>query len=416
MEENFIKRILQRIDPRQPETKTWLLVIYLVFASYLIYDGVVYMLSPESGRITTFVCKPDAAQHNICAVTIYGFREIYRRSFPAEEFVSAQVTMVCCPEYGITFSTKQGHIEFIPPIKSARYIHTLAKEINDQFIDGQPTPTLSITYNGLSFTLYLRGILLILGLGILLLGMRARRPWFRFTATRLSQGRAYWPFAIHWAKSNFFITLLFSLNLAGGQASFFPACPIVFLAEDHYCTFPTSYLLCFYPLAALLLLRSLIQMHMLSRLDLRISLWWLAAPLAASALPMAIAPKLTVDQCQLIAFPIIALGGDPGTHHAIGIAGYYLATGVIQWLVLRMHLRNAIVWTFMPLIQAALTVLGFMVPISIIDTLINITPVWFFISALIVLFLLAMFIGELVPALCISWLVNRKKLVVASGA
>jgi hypothetical protein len=171
MPTNLVKRIASRIDPRQLSTKTRLLVIFLVFASCLIINGAIFLHSPWSGRLRTFVCKPDAAQHNICTVTIYGFRQIYRRSFPAEDFVSAHITMACggSAVWGIDIRTKHELIEFIPAIEDSRYIHPLAKAINDQFIDGQPTPTLSYTYNGISFLLYLGGILLILG--VLLLGL-----------------------------------------------------------------------------------------------------------------------------------------------------------------------------------------------------------------------------------------------------
>ena len=168
MKENLLRRIVQRLDPRQPETKNWLVVFYLVFVAYVLYDGAVLLLSPDSGRIRTFVCKPDAAQHNICTVTIYGFRQIYRRSFPAEDFVSAHRIMACggSAVWGINIDTKHGPIEFIPAIESDAYINPLAKAINDQFIDGQPTPTLSVTYNGLSPLLYWRGVPLILGIGV----------------------------------------------------------------------------------------------------------------------------------------------------------------------------------------------------------------------------------------------------------
>ena len=409
MEENLLRRIVQRLDPRQPETKNWLVVFYLVFASYLLYDGAVFLLSPDSGRIRTFVCAPDATQQNICTVTIYGFRQIYRRSFPAEEFIGAHVTMACCTVHGITFSTRQGKIEFIPTIESGSYIYPIAKEINDQFIDGRPTPTLSVTYNGLSPLLYWRGVPLILGLGILLLGRRARRPWFGFDATRLSQARGYALFAIYWARNNFLFLLLFSLNITGGWASIRSICPMVMPGIDRYCAFSTSYLLCFYPLAALLLLRSLVQMHMLTRLGLRISLGWLAAPLLASALPMVVAPQFTSDQCQSLAFPIFGLFGDPGIRLVIGVAGYYLLTGLIQWLVLRRHLRTAVAWVFMPLIQASLPVLmGMMVSRISNPSLLNDLG-WFIFPAGIAFFLLVMFTAELVPGLCMSWLVRRQK-------
>jgi hypothetical protein len=421
---------------RIPAHKCWLIAAYVIFAAYLIHDGFIFLLNPYSGRLSTFVCAPDSGGKMVCTVTIYGLRGISRRSFPAEDFISARDIIEwngssSDATHGITISTKQGLIDFIPAIEDGRYIHGLREQINGQFIDGEPIPSISIVHFRPDPSFSVRAYELAVGFMLLLLALCSRRDLLRFDATRLGKRKGFWSLAVYWAKYSILVRLLFFLLLFRGSFIFsiiffssfrdmncvlFPACNTAIHAHPEYFEFPMSYLLCLYPLVWMPLVLALVQRQMLARVNVRVSRWWVAAPLAASLPLMIIKPDLNCDDCMVFSGQWLLLY-EPFEYPMLwGLGLYYLALGLIQWLVLRRQLASASIWVIMPLANQIFSVGFLLIPLipPLQDWIYDISTLGRLIL-MFALFIIGQIMRELVPAMTMSRLVNRSKPVHVAG-
>lgn len=425
-----------RVGIRLPAHKQWLVAAFVIFAAYLIYDGFIFLLNPYSGRLSTFVCELDSRGKTICTVTIYGLREISRHSFPAEDFINARDIIEwngssSNATHGITISTKQGQIDFIPAIEDGRYIHGLQQQINDLFIDGEQTQSISIVHFRPHPSFYQRALMLAVGLVLLLLALRARRDWFGFDNTRLGQRAGFWRFAIYWSKNNILVRLIFYLLLLlgsgvfgleyllsyrGAQSGFLINCFTVIHANPEYFVFPWGYFVCLYRLFPILLLQGVVQRQMLARVNIRVSRWWVAAPMAASLSLMIIVPDLICDDCELLALGFYMTEPIFTSPMWIGLGVFYLLTGVIQWLVLRRQLASPAMWVIMPITNQILSI-AFLVIVAVIPvghwiydaSATGYEAFWF------AMFLAGQIVREVVPAMTMSRLVNRIKPVHVTG-
>jgi hypothetical protein len=414
---------------RLPANKRWLVVAYVIFAAYLIYDGFIFLLNPYSGRLSTFVCAPDSGEKMVCTVTIYGLRGISRRSFPAEDFVSASEIIEgngssSNATHGIIILTKQGPIDFIPEVETGRYIQELREKINSQFIDGEPIPPISITHFRPHPSFYQRALSLAVGLVLLLLALRARRDWLGFDDTRLGQRAGFWRFAIYWSKNNILVRLIFHLLLLlgsgvfgleyllsyrGAQSGFLGNCFTVIQAHPEYFAFPWGYFLCLYRLFPILLLQGVVQRQMLARVNLRVSRWWVAAPLAASLPLMVIVPDLICDDCELLAWGFYSTVPPFTSPMWIGLGVFYLLTGVIQWLVLRRQLASPAMWVIMPIANPILSIAFHAIDdVTHVGHWVNQASAMGYDVFWFAMILAGQIVREVVPAMYMSWLVNRK--------
>lgn len=280
--------------------KNWVFTAFLVFAAYILLDGAAYVFNPYFGRVSTLSCRLGGQGRSLCTVTIYGFREIYRRSFEAEDFyTAAQVdhshgtsdTWTC----GITLVTTAGKIGFVHPYQPCGKIEFAVDRVNRLLKFDGPSPMGSVLYIGFNSSLYRRMFFLLVGLYAALnwrkwrwmdrlarfdLSARVRSP-----AARL--GLVWWQTnlltRVFFYLSVFFISAFWSNWYPYEQADFFSFC---FQTLEKYCgacqAFPLGSLLCLYPFLAFTTLQALVQWKFLQSRKNCISGWWVAAPAVAS--------------------------------------------------------------------------------------------------------------------------------------
>ena len=427
---------LQQVQTMRRKPLSWLWKVYLLFAAFLILDGCFYLLSPYSGRVSRLVCKPIAADQSRCTVTIYGFRQVYRRSFPADAFDEALVIHNYTGDsadttYGITLLTETGKIGFIHPYQNHSVIQQTADQINALFLDGVPAPDISITFIGFNWGLYLR--LLLLAFGLLFVLHRSRKS--REKSALMPAGNpvgypaghpSFWRYAWRWFRNNLLVRVSFYLviliiMLSGCshqyslQTDLIMGCYFIPQTRQGFFDWSWGYLLCFYPLLVLLLLKALVQRRMLSMLNFHTSLWWVLAPFVATPLAIVIAPQLYCDDCLTLKYlmaGIVAIDSPL----MIGLAVYFLGLGVIQWLAMRKILPGSWGWVIMPLVSAMLVVpvmigyrawhIAYWHQLSSYQRQISIRYLALYLPGLIIL--LAILISEIIPALYVSWLAARK--------
>lgn len=359
--------------------KNWVFSAFLVFTAYILLDGAAYVFNPYFGRVSTLSCRFDTQGRSLCTVTIYGFREIYRRSFEAEDFYTAarvdyshgtSDTWTC----GITLvTTAAGKIGFVHPYQPCGKIESAIDRVNRLFESGGPAPVGSVLYIGFNSSLYRRLLLLLVGLYAALswhkwrwmdrlarfdLSARGRSP-----AARL--GLAWWQTnlltRVFFFLSVFFISAFWSNWYPYEQADFFSFC---FQTLEKYCracqAFPLGSLLCLYPFLAFTTFQAVVQRKFLQGRQFHISGWWIAAPALAS-LPLIFLLAWGGASGNFVCKDCISLRSifsgwlipDEYTFTlpaVIGLLAYLLLAGFVQALAWRRKPRLAWNWSLVPLV------------------------------------------------------------------
>jgi hypothetical protein len=407
-------KISQLFRPLIQRTRNWLFVASLIIIAYLLMDGFAYLLNPYSGRISTFSCRTDSHDQTFCTVTIYGIREIYRRTFPAEDFYQAVVITHSTGNtgqatYGILIATTQEKIDYIPAYQTEDTLENKARRINDLFVEGEKVPPTLKIHIGFNSSIYRRAILLVFALMFAFHVNPTEASFPKFDSTRIGQRRAFLPFAIYWAKYNIFVRLsfylmifiilgFFSFGYPGEQADFVRACGYVFNLNPEYAEFPWGQLLCYYPLLTILVLQALVQRQLLASVQIKVSAWWVAAPVLASVSLVVLSPQIIDYECHILKYLMSGyFEYDPPTFNRLAI--YFLCVGFIQWLVLCRRQSLSIGWVLMPLINAMLVAAAY---VGLDSSLVAYEDFeW--------LRPLSLLASELIPALYMAWLVSRKK-------
>jgi hypothetical protein len=248
---------------------------------------------------------------------------------------------------------------------------------------------------------------------------RTGRSWLVFARSRLGQRKGFWSFTVYWAKWNFAVRLIFYLatffilGISAGRywnlmADFAIACPIVVMGNAQYAQFPWISLLGLYPLITILVLKAIHQRQLLARVNINLTAGWVAAPLVASPLLVALAPQLTCDECLSLKYLIAGLVVGFEEMTLVALVAYFILVGGLQWLALRKQLSFSFGWLIMPLINVALPVIFFVLITSMMwDTLYRGNYAVLFLS-LIGLLLITLIANEVIPGMYLSWLVNRK--------
>ncbi len=421
-------RFVQRLRSLRLEPGNRLWAAYFVFASFLILDGFFYLLSPYSGRISTLVCRPSRAENARCTVTIYGLRETYRRSFTAEQFIEALVIHNYTGDslkttYGITLLTATEKINFVHPYQAMSVAERKAQQINDAFVDAPPASPAFIIFLGFNRSLYVRGLLLILGLVYVLSRIKTGRSWLLFAPKSTAPRKSFWRLVIYWAGNNFLLRAgfyfsilltfnIFSTQYTQRQFDLVTGCLNIPFIRQSYFDWNWGYLLCFYPLAAILVLKGLAQQQMLSSVELPTSHWWLIAPLAAAPVLIALAPQLYCEDCITLKYLPAGIIDRQSTC-MIALAAYFVCLGVIQWLAVRKKLALSVGWVLMPLLNTMLVVpmMAFYWSYYAVHwrdfyNTGRLDELRFYLPAGIIL--LTTIISELIPALYLAWLVKRR--------
>jgi len=412
------------MQPTAQKTTNWLLVGCLLFAAYLVYDGFAFLLTPSSGRISTFACKTDARERTLCTVTIYGLRDTYRRTFTAHEFVQAIVLVHYTgasgdETYGITILTQDEKINYIYAINPPGNLEQKARRINALFAAGEPVPDTLIVNNGFNPSLYRRGILIVLGLLLAWYTTRTGRSWLVFARSRLGQRKGFWSFTVYWAKWNFAVRLLFYLatffiigigvvRYSNYSPDFASACSAVVRGNAQYAQFPWISLLGLYPLITILVLKAINQRQLLARVNINLPAGWVAAPLVASPLLVALAPQLTCTDCFSLKYLMTGLTVGFEEMTVVALVAYFILVGGLQWLALRKQLSCSFGWLIMPLINAASAIALYIYLTSGAWDVISREKYAVLYFSLIGLLLIALIANEVIPGMYLSWLVNRK--------
>jgi hypothetical protein len=399
-----------------------LMAACLIIAAYMILDGLTFMLNPFSGRISTFACKTADQTGTLCTVTIYGLREIYRKSFTPDEFFRAIVIRtepgVSGKEsYGVTIQTLNETINYIYHINPPAGMQQKASQINSLFADGAPVPDTLMVHLGLDSSIYRRIFFILLTLGMAWFVSRINPPSF-WTVSSIKVHRNRLKTLVYsWMGADFLVRLgfilitafIFGCNIYYYSVyldDFVSACRGVYYWEPQLFQFPWGYLLCLSPLIFILVMQALLHRQLLARLNINVSAWWIAAPLLAVPVLPVITPDLICNDCWELKYLMVGLVQDYEAPINTALVAYFLLLGLIQWLVLRKELPRSIAWIPMPLINAMLVLLAYLVFDYTLPE-----P-----GILVALILLTIIIGMLIPALTMSWLVIRKGFTPDSGA
>ena len=276
-----------------------------------------------------------------------------------------------------------------------------------------------IVNNGFNPSLYRRGILIVLGLLLAWYTTRTGRSWLVFARSRLGQRKGFWSFTVYWAKWNFAVRLLFYLatffiigigvvKYSNFSADFAIACPGVVMGNAQYAQFPWISMLGLYPLITILMLKAIHQRQLLARVNLSPTAGWVAAPLVASPLLVALAPQLTCDECFSLKYLMAGLVVVFEEMTLVTLLAYFILVGGLQWLALRKQLSFSFGWLIMPLINVALPATFFVLLTRMFwDTYYRGNNAGLFLS-LIGLLLIALIANDIMPGMYLSWLVNRK--------
>jgi hypothetical protein len=401
--------------------KSWVFVAYLIMAAYLIVDGAAYLTTPYSGRISTFTCSENEQGASECKITIFGFTEIYQRSFlikDVREVINhygypgaSSESRVC----GITIKTYSGKINFIYRYHNCRKVTETADKINEIIASSNCSPTKRIVYNGLNPSLYRRAFLLVVGLLIVLIWGKS---WSKVPLDKSSHAKdikaAFRRFAFSWWKINILLKVFFYLSIffiSGIWTRRPPTLQGDFLSELNFYLKPLDFsingfvisfdvLLCLYPLIALAILQAYVQWKFL-REKLPISGWWVGAPIIANLLlAFSLPADLIYSDCLNLKFLLSGFWMLAEKSPILwNLIIYLLLVGGIQWLVLRRRLAYSSGWVLMPFINVSLLPLIYFV----IWQLHSLSSIEF----LIMVFVIPIFV-ELIPSIYLSWVIYSK--------
>ncbi len=362
------------MEEEKRTTQRLIYAIFIVFALYLIIDSIAYLASPYSGRISVLECKSDGYDKPICTITIYGIRETYQREFKAAEFYKA-VTIEHhwgssgTYTYGVTIltNTKKERFNFINGYLLHHVADRIADKINDIFDSGEYKPYIRNIQIRLNSSFYRRGMLLIATLGLAILFRR--NEYIDLIPDTLSEkGDRFRQLRMYWFKSNFFVRVFFYLAIAwilaiwnrgypAAQSDFVRSCRYVALSCHECNQLPFNYLLCLYPLWAILVIQALVQRYLLNKYQLAISKWWVAAPIVASIPLVLMFPGINCNDCFLLKYLMLGLMPRRDPSIIIGLVLYFLFLGFLQWLMLRKKISSSFLWVITPVITGMLATL-----------------------------------------------------------
>jgi hypothetical protein len=422
------------MEEEKRTTQRLIYAICIVFAIFLIMDSIAYLANPYSGRISVLECKRDGYDKSICTVTIYGIRETYQREFKAAEFYEA-VTIVkelgvsekrTC---GVTIITSKERINFVHQHEHCPVADRIADKINYIFDSGEYKPYIRNIQIRLNSSFYRRGMLLIAALGLAILFRRSE--YIDLLSDILSEeGDKFRQLTMYWFKGNFLVRVFFYLAIAFILAiwiiaiwkSWYPIAQSDFVRSCSYVVWncyecnqlPFNYLLCLYPLWAILVIQALVQRYLLNKYKLTVSKWWVAAPIIASIPLVLMFPWINCNDCFLLKYLMLGLMPRYDPSIIIGLFYYFLFLGILQWLMLRKKLSSSFLWVIMPVINGMLATLinwilveycfNYITPVIRIPTCISL--------ALYIIFYLTIFtilvVVDFLSAFYVSWLINIK--------
>ena len=167
--------------PARNLIKDWLFTLNLFFILYSLVMLAQFMMGPESGRVSTLVCKPDPWGKKVCTVKIYGVHKLFRLDFYADDymrtFTSSTFNLNSHPGYyledlslpwgngfgagssdeyacAVSIQIQSQAVDFVPPYQKGSACSRAQKMVEAAFAGDRSA--IDIRFNGLNPNLYWR--------------------------------------------------------------------------------------------------------------------------------------------------------------------------------------------------------------------------------------------------------------------
>jgi hypothetical protein len=390
--------------------KDWLFTLNLFFIIYSMVMLAQFSMGPDSGRLSTLVCKPDPWGKLVCTVKIYGFRKLFRLDFYADDYIGTYESNNLPTSYpnpylsdlalpwdnmlvagtsdqivcAVSIRTSPRLIDFVPPYQSGAACSQAQALVEAAFAGDRSA--INIRFNGYSPELYWRIVLLAFAslLFVAQCSVRLRRRRHEKKAIVVAEdkkgeilpgttdilmnpeqqpaeedhpvGMGRKRFILFWWAASplvfaFFVlsSLLNSLkilNLGPGGC---------FLSirdyQSIYLHYPITNLIAILPYIILITLGAVLLWQVL-RMEVSVSRWWIAAPIMAGIpLLIGLPPAQNCMDVSDLAFPAFFTTSNPNATTGWSWVVYFLLIGFIQWLVLRRKLKYSLGWILIPFLS-----------------------------------------------------------------
>ncbi len=170
--------------PARNLIKDWLFTVNLFFILYSLVMLAQFIMGPESGRVSTLVCKPDPWGKKVCTVKIYGFHKLFRLDFYADDYMgtvrSSNDYSTQPPHYlsdlslpwnqveqqgssgdyvcAVSIRTQRQVVDFVPPYQKGSVCSQAEAQLKEAFWGDRSA--IDIRFNGINPNLYWRVTLL----------------------------------------------------------------------------------------------------------------------------------------------------------------------------------------------------------------------------------------------------------------
>jgi hypothetical protein len=358
--------------PARNLIKDWLFTLNLFFILYSLVMLAQFMMGPESGRVSTLVCKPDPWGKKVCTVKIYGAHKLFRLDFYADDYMrtdtlnnfdlssrpgsypsdlslpwSGQFQASSSAEYvcAVSIRIQSQVVDFVPPYQKRSACSRAQKMIEQAFAGDRSA--IDIRFNGINPNLYWRvallGIASLLFLAQCAVRLRDRRrqknallladdqpnvsqvasqaasgrvmadPSLQPAGASLSTGLGRKRFVLFWwaATALVFAFWVFSsfLNQLIRTEFWMNGCFLnIHDYQKLYLQYPVTNLLCILPLIILTTLGAVLQWQLI-RTEVPVSRWWMAAPtLAGIPLLLGVVIGTSCTDCSTFGYPVLLIG------------------------------------------------------------------------------------------------------------
>ena len=397
--------------------KDWLFTINLFFIIYSLVMLATFLLGPQSGRLSTLVCKPDPWGKLVCTVKIYGVHKIFRLDFYADDYIKTVQTSndtrgdhlwpyrkdLSLPWDNVFEATNSAEfvcavsimiqsqlVDFVPPYQTFGMCSRAKAQVEAAFAGDRSA--INIRFNGYNPQIYWRIALLVIA-SLLFLAqcdVRLRRWRLEKNAVAVAEGQKDLPppgtddiltdpdlqpageearpvgmgrkrFILFWwaASVLVFAFLVFSSLLNSLVRTQFWLGGCFLSIHDYqklYLIYPITNLIAILPLIILITLGAVLQWQVL-RKEVPVSGWWIAAPIMAG-IPLLIGqpPAQNCMDVSDLAFPAFFTTSNPNATTGWNWVVYFLLIGFIQWLVLRRKLKYSLGWILIPFLSVFIEV------------------------------------------------------------
>jgi hypothetical protein len=357
--------------PARNLLKDWLFTLNLFFILYSLVTLAQFMMGPESGRVSTLVCKPDPWGKKVCTVKIYGVHKMFRLDFYADDYMrtdtlnnfdlisrpgsypsdlslpwSGQFQASSSAEYvcAVSIRIQSQAVDFVPPYQKGSACSRAQKMVEQAFAGDRSA--IDIRFNGINPNVYWRvallGIASLLFIAQCAVRLRDRRreknalrvaddqPTASQVASQpaaggvvvvtggqpggvgLSAGLGRKWFVLFWwaAAALVYAFLVLSPLLNGLIRTKFYAGGCFLNIHDYqklYLQYPFTNLICILPFIILTTLGAVLQWQVI-KTEVPVSRWWMAAPtLAGIPLLIGVVIRTSCSACSTFTLPIFLL-------------------------------------------------------------------------------------------------------------